>query len=75
MTNPFDAQDGTFSVLVNAQGQHSLWPTTADVPRGWAVVHGPADRQSCLDHVTSHWTDMRPRELASRLDAASSTGR
>lgn len=68
MTNPFDVQDGTFSVLVNASGQHSLWPDFADVPAGWTVVHGPADRASCVDYVNTHWTDLRPSGLAA-LDA------
>lgn len=63
MTNPFDAADGTFTVLVNSEGQHSLWPDFADVPGGWDVVHGPASRSECLDYVTEHWTDMRPRSL------------
>ena len=61
MSNPFDAADGTFLVLVNAVGQHSLWPEFAAVPAGWVVAHGPAGREACLDHVRSHWTDLRPR--------------
>jgi len=69
MTNPFDVQDGTFSVLVNEEGQHSLWPDFADVPAGWTVVHGPADRDACAEYVNSHWTDLRPRSVAARLDA------
>lgn len=63
MTNPFDDEDGNFYVLVNEEGQHSLWPTFADVPQGWSVVHGEADRQSCLDYVEENWTDMRPKSL------------
>lgn len=35
MTNPFDREDGVFLVLVNEQGQHSLWPSFAPVPDGW----------------------------------------
>lgn len=69
MTNPFDVQDGTFSVLVNAEGQHSLWPAFAGVPAGWTVAHGPTGRAACLDYVNANWTDLRPRSLASRLDA------
>jgi len=61
MTNPFDAQDGTFSVLVNEEGQHSLWPDFAGVPAGWTVVHGPATRDACVEHVNANWTDLRPR--------------
>ena len=63
MTNPFDDPDGSFFVLVNDEGQHSLWPEFAEVPAGWTVVHGAADRQSCLDYVNEHWTDMRPKSL------------
>ncbi|MEV7007417.1 MbtH family protein [Streptosporangium sp. NPDC051022] len=63
MTNPFDGPDGRFLVLVNDEGQHSLWPAFIDVPAGWTVRHGDADRQECLDFVEEHWTDMRPTSL------------
>ncbi|MBW8480962.1 MbtH family protein [Actinomadura parmotrematis] len=63
MSNPFDDPDGTFLVVANDEGQHSLWPYFADVPAGWAVVHGPAGRAECLDHVERAWTDLRPRSL------------
>jgi MbtH protein len=61
MTNPFDVQDSAFSVLVNEQGQHSLWPDFAGVPAGWTVVHGPAARDSCVDYVNANWTDLSRR--------------
>lgn len=32
MANPFDDENGTFLVLVNAEAQHSLWPVFAAVP-------------------------------------------
>jgi MbtH protein len=73
MTNPFDDPDGTYLVLVNAEGQHSLWPEFAAIPDGWTRVHGPAPRQSCLDHVEANWTDMRPNSLAAR-DTAQANG-
>lgn len=66
-TNPFDDEDGTFYVLVNDEAQHSLWPTFAEVPAGWTVVHGQTSRRSCLDYIEQHWTDMRPRSLAERM--------
>ncbi|MEU7735437.1 MbtH family protein, partial [Streptomyces griseus] len=31
MTNPFEDEDGTYLVLVNDEGQHSLWPAFAEV--------------------------------------------
>ncbi|MDQ2586623.1 MULTISPECIES: MbtH family protein [Saccharothrix] len=64
MTNPFDNQDGEFLVLVNDEGQHSLWPGDIAVPAGWEVTHGPAGRADCLEHVEATWTDLRPASLA-----------
>ncbi|WP_266159516.1 MbtH family protein [Dyella silvatica] len=68
MSNPFEDNNGSFLVLVNDENQHSLWPEFAEVPAGWKTVHGPDQRQACLDYVEQHWTDMRPASLAA-LDA------
>jgi MbtH protein len=68
MANPFDNPDGTFVVLLNDEDEHSLWPDFADVPEGWRVVSGPADRATCLNYIERNWTDMRPRSLAAAMD-------
>ncbi|MEU0839190.1 MbtH family protein [Streptomyces sp. NPDC005962] len=68
MSNPFDNPDGRYVVLVNDEGQHSLWPSFAEVPEGWTVAHAEDDRQACLDYVEEHWTDMRPKSLATAMD-------
>ncbi|MGC4894864.1 MbtH family protein [Micromonospora sp. DT31] len=68
MTNPFEDPDGTYCVLVNDEGQHSLWPSFVDVPAGWVVRHPADTRQACLDHIDRHWTDLRPRSLAEAMD-------
>ena len=77
MTNPFDDEDGRFLVLVNDEGQHSLWPLFAEVPAGWTVTFGAApegeSRQACLEHVEEHWTDLRPRSLVERTAATATT--
>ena len=62
-TNPFDDENGTFYVLVNDEGQHSLWPTFADVPAGWRVIFGGSTRTDCLAYVEEEWADVRPRSL------------
>lgn len=66
-TNPFDDDNGKFFVLVNDEEQHSLWPSFADIPTGWSVVHDEASRQACLDFIDQNWTDIRPRSLRERL--------
>ncbi|MFI0348967.1 MbtH family protein [Actinomadura sp. 9N407] len=63
MSNPFEDPDGTYLVLVNGEGQHSLWPSFAEVPAGWTVAKDEDTRQACLDHIAEHWTDMRPKSL------------
>jgi MbtH protein len=63
MSNPFEAEDGSFYVLVNDEGQHSLWPSFVDVPAGWKIVHGADTRTVCLDYIEKNWTDMRPLSL------------
>lgn len=67
-TNPFDDESGKFYALVNDEGQHSLWPTFADVPAGWTIVHGEASRKCCLDFIEENWTDMRPRSLIEQME-------
>jgi MbtH protein len=61
--NPFDDDTLEHHVLVNDEGQHSLWPAFAEVPAGWTVVHGRASREDCVAYVEEHWTDMRPKSL------------
>ena len=65
--NPFDDDTGSFFVLLNDEEQHSLWPTFADIPPGWRVVYGEADRAACLDYIENEWTDIRPKSLRDRL--------
>ena len=62
--NPFDDADGVFHVLVNEEGQLSLWPVFAEVPAGWTVVLPDADRATAVAYVDENWTDMRPKSVA-----------
>jgi MbtH protein len=67
-TNPFEDPDANYFVLVNDEGQHSLWPVFIDVPDGWEKVFGEAGRQDCLDYVEKSWTDMRPKSLIRAME-------
>ncbi|MDH6195685.1 uncharacterized protein YbdZ (MbtH family) [Mycobacterium frederiksbergense] len=73
--NPFDDDNGNFYVLVNDEEQHSLWPSFAEVPAGWQVVHGEANRSSCLEFIEKNWTDIRPKSLRERLAQSGSIQR
>ncbi|MFI6153049.1 MbtH family protein [Kitasatospora sp. NPDC051170] len=66
MSNPFDNTEGRFLVLVNEEGQHSLWPAFADRPDGWTVALDETDRATAVAHIEQNWTDMRPLSLRNR---------
>jgi MbtH protein len=81
-TNPFEDPDAKYFVLINDEGQHSLWPIFAEVPAGWEVIFGEDGRQECLDFIEKNWTDMRPKSLikamaedaAARQNASAASG-
>lgn len=68
MPNPFEDPDAKYLVLVNDEGQHSLWPVFADVPAGWKSVFGESGRQEGLDDSELNWTDMRPKSLIEAME-------
>ena len=63
MTNPFEDENGVYHVLVNDEGQHSLWPSFIAVPAGWTIIHKSDRRAACLEFINRNWTDMRPNSL------------
>lgn len=69
MTNPFDDEKGEFLILVNDEGQHSLWPVQFDLPAGWRTIGPRGERQMCLAWIDENWTDMRPLSLVREMDA------
>lgn len=67
-----------FKVLVNGEGQHSLWPSAQPVPDGWRQIGPVGNKETCLAYVEENWTDMRPKSLRDQmiadLDRVSSDG-
>jgi MbtH protein len=68
MTNPFENEEGVYCVLINDEGQYSLWPTFIKVPAGWTVAHQQDTRKACLAYIEEHWTDMRPKSLIQLME-------
>ncbi|MBV2354295.1 MbtH family protein [Streptomyces sp. J2-1] len=69
MSNPFDDETGRFLVLVNDEGQHSLWPADLTVPGGWRSDGPERSRQECLEAIEAAWTDMRPASLVRAMQS------
>jgi MbtH protein len=58
----------TYRVVVNTEGQYSIWLAHKDIPGGWTDVGFSGPKRQCLEHVASVWTDMRPVSLRRRMD-------
>jgi uncharacterized protein YbdZ (MbtH family) len=68
VANPFEDPDASYRVLVNDEGQHSLWPASQPTPHGWSVAHDTDSRAGCLEYIEKNWTDMRPKSLIQAQD-------
>lgn len=60
-----NGRDGatTFKVVVNHEGQYSIWPAGKQAPAGWTDTGKAGAKDECLAHINEVWTDMRPLSL------------
>ena len=65
---PNTAADMLYNVVVNDEAQYSIWPTFRDTPAGWHEVGVTGSMASCLAHIETVWTDMRPASLRRFMD-------
>lgn len=56
-------QEVAYEVVVNQQGQYSIWPVNKIVPSGWLTTGKQGSKQFCLECISEMWTDMRPLSL------------
>jgi len=54
-------------VLLSDEEQDSLWSAFSNLPAGWQVGYGNADRAAWLDDIETNWTDIRTRSLRERF--------
>jgi MbtH protein len=62
--------DESFVVVINREGQYSVWWQDRDVPAGWRPTGQRGTRPECLAHIDSVWTDMRPSSLRDHLEGS-----
>lgn len=60
-----------FEVVVNGEGQYSIWPTAKTIPAGWDKAGCAGGKDTCLAFIRDHWTDMRPLSLQRAMDGES----
>jgi amino acid adenylation domain-containing protein/thioester reductase-like protein len=49
-----------YFIVVNAEGQHSIWPAALAVPAGWRQKGPPMRKEACLAAITAEWPDIAP---------------
>ncbi|MFE3853488.1 MbtH family protein [Streptomyces griseorubiginosus] len=62
--------DRTYRVVRNDEDQYSIWWAERDLPAGWSAEGTEGTREECLARIAEVWTDMRPRSLRERMEAA-----
>jgi uncharacterized protein YbdZ (MbtH family) len=63
-----EIEEWDYQVLVNDEGQHSLWPEFKDPPAGWTQVGPISDKATCLAWIEENWTDLRPKSLREKIE-------
>ena len=69
----YDEEEDTarYSVVVNHEGQYSIWEDERPRPEGWRDAGTVGDREACLAHIEAVWVDMRPLSLRAEAGEAS----
>ena len=57
MTNLIDQAGEKYRILVNGDGQYSLWPIFRDVPASWSIIGPTGERESCLEWIGANWME------------------
>jgi MbtH protein len=67
MTENDTDQQTTFRVVVNHEGQYSIWPSYKELPLGWSEGGPTGPKATCLAYIERVWTDMRPLTLRNAM--------
>jgi MbtH protein len=59
-----------YKVVINHEEQYSIWPLEKENPKGWRDVGKQGSKSECLAYIEEVWTDMRPKSLREKMDAA-----
>lgn len=60
-----NSENEQYVVVMNGEGQYSIWIVDHKVPLGWEKQEMMGSKQECLDYINEVWTDMRPNSVKS----------
>jgi amino acid adenylation domain-containing protein/thioester reductase-like protein len=69
VNDPGELGQDAFTVVVNGQGQHSLWQASVDLPAGWRRRSAVMPRHACLDAIAGAWHVITPASVLAAAPA------
>ncbi|QQK77680.1 MbtH family protein [Salicibibacter cibarius] len=57
MNDPRENEDEQYRVLMNQNGQYSIWRIDLPVPDGWTIVF-EQNYNACLEYIDTHWKEL-----------------
>ncbi len=70
-----ESDDRVYRIVRNDEDQYSIWLIDRDLPPGWHSEGTTGNKAECLQKIAELWTDMRPRSLRERHEAAAEHAR
>jgi MbtH protein len=58
-----------YRVVINQEGQYSIWPLHRANPLGWTDAGREGLKDECLAYIEQVWTDMRPLSLQKKMNS------
>ena len=65
----FGAESARYKVVVNHEGQYSIWFAHRANAPGWRDAGRAGSKEECLRFVREVWVDMRPLSLQRHMQA------
>ncbi|HSU14487.1 MbtH family protein [Longimicrobium sp.] len=59
-----------YMAVVNDEEQYSIWPADRELPLGWKDTGKHGLKPEVLAWIEEVWTDMRPKSLRDKMQAA-----
>ena len=56
-----------YKVVVNQEGQYSIWQANRENALGWQDTGKTGLKAECLAYIKEVWTDMRPLSLQNKM--------
>ncbi|HEU5089199.1 MAG TPA: MbtH family protein [Roseiflexaceae bacterium] len=57
MDEQYNQDNAIYIVVVNGEGQFSLWPAERELPAGWNEAGFSGSKPECLAYIKKKWTE------------------